>query len=298
MARDRLREGNIQDLKLRLISERSTDGRIYNQPTVSEVAALILGDVDYAEKRDIIMETQGGRLQRIDEFHTSYLGYQYPLLFPYGEDGYRPNIRHRETSCTNKNTDNVDSTQVEDQDQSAVQVTKKNRLTIREWLAFRIQFRSNEPQTILRSRRLFQQFLVDGFTMMESERLKWLRKNQSKLRVGKYQILTDSRNSGQTQGANTGKRVVLPTSYVGSRRFMDQLYYDGMAICSYVGFPDLFITFTCNPNWPEIQRLLNPMNLKAHDRPDIVTRVFKMKFDELLADLTKKGLMGNVLACK
>jgi hypothetical protein len=40
------------------------------------------------------------------------------------------------------------------------------------------------------------------------------------------------------------------------------------------------------------------MNLKAHDRPDIVTRVFKMKFDELLADLTKKGLMGNVLACK
>jgi len=57
MARETLSQGNVPNLKLRLISERSTDGRIYNQPTVSEVAALIVGDVDYAEKRDIIMQT-------------------------------------------------------------------------------------------------------------------------------------------------------------------------------------------------------------------------------------------------
>ncbi|XP_058732719.1 uncharacterized protein LOC131604285 [Vicia villosa] len=50
MARDRLSEGNVADLKLRLISERQNDGRIYNQPTVSEVVALIVGDVDTAEK--------------------------------------------------------------------------------------------------------------------------------------------------------------------------------------------------------------------------------------------------------
>ncbi|KAI5424455.1 hypothetical protein KIW84_030589 [Lathyrus oleraceus] len=96
MARDRLCEEGVSDLKLRLISERRNDGRIYNQPTVSEVAALIVGDVDTAEKRDIIMQKQCGELQRIDEYHTSYLGYQYPLLFPYGEDGYRPNVRHRD----------------------------------------------------------------------------------------------------------------------------------------------------------------------------------------------------------
>ncbi|XP_050896603.1 uncharacterized protein LOC127103381 [Lathyrus oleraceus] len=69
-----------------------------------------------------------------------------------------------------------------------------------------------------------------------------------------------------------------------------------MAICSYVGFPDLFITFTCNPNWPEIQRLLGYVHLKASDRPDIISRVFKMKFDELLSYLTKKSLLGKVLA--
>ncbi|XP_058753699.1 uncharacterized protein LOC131626879 [Vicia villosa] len=132
--------------------------------------------------------------------------------------------------------------------------------------------------------------------MLESERLRWLRKNKSKLRVGKYHNLNELKSNSVTQGSSTGKRVVLPSSYVGSRRYMDQLYFDGMEICSYVGFPDLFITFTCNPNWPEIQRYVRQSNLKPADRPDIICRVFKMKFDALLSDLTKKSVMGKVLA--
>jgi hypothetical protein len=79
---------------------------------------------------------------------------------------------------------------------------------------------------------------------------------------------------------------------------MDQLYFDGMAISAAVGFPDLFITFTCNPNWHEITRLLAKQNLKPHDRPDILTRVFKIKFNELLKDLTKKHVLGKVVARK
>jgi hypothetical protein len=46
MARARLQEENITDVKLKLMSERKSDGRIYNKPTVSEVAALIVGDID------------------------------------------------------------------------------------------------------------------------------------------------------------------------------------------------------------------------------------------------------------
>ncbi|KAF1878006.1 hypothetical protein Lal_00041755, partial [Lupinus albus] len=68
---------------------------------------------------------------------------------------------------------------------------------------------------------------------------------------------------------------------------MDQLYFDGMAICSSLGFPDLFLTMTCNPNWSEIVRILKSMGLKPHDRPNIISRVFKMKFEELLHDLKK-----------
>lgn len=281
MARDVFKDGPVQDVRLKLISERKTDGRIYNKPTVSEVAALIVGDIDSAERRDIIMQSQSGNLQRIDEFHASYLGFQYPLLFPYGEDGYRPAILHKFRHET--------------------KITKHNRLTIKAWLGFRIQARKMEAMTLLFSRRLFQQFLVDGYTMMESERLNWLRRNQSKLRVGKYRQLIDSNNSSnqsQSQSTIQGKRVVLPSTFVGSKRYMDQLYFDGMAISSAIGFPDLFITFTCNPNWPEITRELGKFNLKPVDRPDIIARVFKIKFDELMKDLTKRHVLGKVMACK
>jgi len=118
MARDILKDGPIQDVKLKLISERKSDGRVYNKPTVSEVVALIVGDIGLASQRDIIMQTQSGKLQRIDEFHASYLGFQYPLIFPYGEDGYRPGIllKYKDDAV----------------------VTKRNRLTIKAWLCFRI----------------------------------------------------------------------------------------------------------------------------------------------------------------
>jgi hypothetical protein len=131
---------------------------------------------------------------------------------------------------------------------------------------------------------------------MESERLTWLRKNQPKLRVGKYHKLNVPSQRNAT--GKRGKRVVLPSTFVGSRRYLDQLYFDGMAISSKIGFPDIFLTFTCNPNWPEIQREVAKDNLKPHDRPDIVTRVFKIKFEALMKDLTKKHLLGRVVACK
>ncbi|MCH82301.1 helicase-like protein, partial [Trifolium medium] len=193
MARDRLNTGNVKDLKLRLIHDRKTDGRIYNQPTVSEVAALIVGDVDAGDTRDIIIQQKGGQLARINEFHPTYLGYQYPLIFPYGEDGFRRGTLHKE--------------------RPDVIITKRNRLTIMDWLSFRIQMRRLEAQTLMCSRRLFQQFLVDGFTMMEAERLSFVRNNQSTLRVGKYQKLNASTDSNP----KSGKRVVLPSTFVGSK---------------------------------------------------------------------------------
>ncbi|KAI5422715.1 hypothetical protein KIW84_045944 [Lathyrus oleraceus] len=50
MAADRLKDCHAPDMMLKLISYKSRDGRIYNQSTVSEVAALIIGDVDVGAK--------------------------------------------------------------------------------------------------------------------------------------------------------------------------------------------------------------------------------------------------------
>uniref|UniRef100_A0A0R0EZF3 ATP-dependent DNA helicase n=1 Tax=Glycine max TaxID=3847 RepID=A0A0R0EZF3_SOYBN len=274
MARDRLAGDQTNNIKLQLIAARGKDGRVYNMPNVPKIVAFIVGDFHPGSKRDIIVETQNGELQRIHELHASYLPLQYPLLFPYGEDGYRADILHRSTSSSKKR--------------------KRNRLTMREWFAYRLQSRSNEAQTLLHSRKLFQQFIVEGYTMVESDKLSYIRNNQKKLRVGKYSSLQSSLDTGTAKGLTKGKRVILPSTFVGSPRYMDQLYFDGMAICSHVGFPNLFITLTCNPNWPEIHRLLSPLNLKPTDRPDIVSRIFRLKFEHMLSNLTKGQLLGRV----
>ncbi|KAF1870913.1 hypothetical protein Lal_00030225 [Lupinus albus] len=151
-------------------------------------------------------------------------------------------------------------------------------------MSFRLQTPNNEPQTLLLSRRLFHQVLVDAYTMVESERLSFIKRNQSKLRVNKYRNLNESHTNEESQSSNIGKRVILPSTFVGSRRYMDRLYFDGMVICSSLGFPDLFLTMTCNPNWSEIVRFLNPIGLKPRDRLDT--------FQELLKDLKKRHILG------
>ncbi|KAL5177388.1 ATP-dependent DNA helicase PIF1 [Glycine soja] len=277
MARDKLTDDEADNIKLQLIAAQGKDGHVYNMPNVPEIVALIVGDFHPSSKRDIIVETQNGELQRIHELHPSYLPLQYLLLFPYGEDGYRVDIRHRSTSSNKKR--------------------KQNRLTMRKWFAYRLQSRSNEAMTLLHSRKLFQQFIVEGYIMVESERLSYIRNNQKKLRVDKYCSLQNSLDTGTTKGLTKGKRVILPSTFVGSPRYMDQLYFDGMAMCSHVGFPNLFITLTCNPNWLEIRRLLSPLNLKPTDRPDIVSRIFILKYEQMLSDLTNGQLLGKVVAC-
>lgn len=138
MAGERFRSRRKQNtVRLRLIGTRKRDGRRYNLPTASEVAALIVGDFDATEhKRDIILERQCGEKKRISELHPSYLALQYPLLFPYAEDGYHIDIYHRGvTDLTPKN--------------------KQTRVTMREWFAYRLQDRPNVFSMILNLRRLF-----------------------------------------------------------------------------------------------------------------------------------------------
>ncbi|XP_035845741.1 uncharacterized protein LOC118492075 [Helianthus annuus] len=101
MARDCFQRNPRENLKIRLIAKRNQDGRTYNLPTASEVAALIVRDIDTLfEPRDIIVKSKQGYLERISELHPSYLALQYPLLFVYGDDGYRIDILHRDVSTS------------------------------------------------------------------------------------------------------------------------------------------------------------------------------------------------------
>jgi len=57
--------------------------------------------------------------------------------------------------------------------------------------------------------------------------------------------------------------------------------------------PDLFVTVTANPEWDEIKNNLLP-GQKPEDRPDLVTRVFWLKFKELRYKIINGQLFGRV----
>ena len=51
---------------------------------------------------------------------------------------------------------------------------------------------------------------------------------------------------------------------------------DVMTYVRKYGHPDLFITMTCNPNWPEVNYNLLP-DQKPEDHPELVAQVFRLK---------------------
>ncbi|KAM3326614.1 hypothetical protein P3S67_001740 [Capsicum chacoense] len=68
-----------------------------------------------------------------------------------------------------------------------------------------------------------------------------------------------------------------------------------MALFQEFGRPDLFITMTSNPKWPEIQEELLTGQL-TQDRPDLVTRVFGAKLQDLKDQIIEKEIFGHVAA--
>lgn len=133
---------------------------------------------------------------------------------------------------------------------------------------------------------------------MESSRLQYIRLHQKESRAEMYKGLTDVILRGETDPSRCGRRIVLPATFVGGARYMIQNYLDAMAICGWAGYPDLFITFTCNHKWPELVDFLKVYRLKPEDRPDLVSRLFKIKLDHLIKEIKKGDVFGKVKSGK
>ncbi len=96
-------------------------------------------------------------------------------------------------------------------------------------------------------KRLYQEWGVDQYNKVESQRLFYIRNNQGPLRAAIYGGVADVVANNDANTNNLGRLIVLPSSFIGGHRHMAQLYQDSMAIVRQYGKPDLFITMTCNP---------------------------------------------------
>ncbi|CAN7056781.1 unnamed protein product, partial [Brassica oleracea var. botrytis] len=246
-----------QKFSIRLLPDKGK-GKEYDLPSTSEVAGLIVGDMSSTiGERDIIRDD-----------HPLYMSHQYPLLFPYGEYGFHPEIPLQLEIGTSRT---------------------RQFLTIRQYYAAQIQTRLNQGMTLVKGDRLLHQYAVDIFTTIEEDRLRWARNNQDVLRAELNSNVLDAVSKGDTDAKIIGQRFILPPSFTGRPRYLVEKYHDAMAICREYGNPDLFITMTANPNWKEIKEHLDRYGGGSpNDRPDIECRVFKMKLDELLKDFKKR----------
>ncbi|KAI8536933.1 hypothetical protein RHMOL_Rhmol10G0295100 [Rhododendron molle] len=263
-----------QNLPAFLHYSSSSDRRRYNLPTADEIAIILPGDgTEKSGMRDIVLHLRGNNgLMRVNECHPAYLPLHYVLLFPRGELGWEPEMRHwdvRSKQYTNK------------------------RLTQMEFYSFRLFQRNSEYSTILRAGKLFQEFIVDAWAATEQNRLNFHRLNQGKIRSELYQDLANIGPDGLGPG-QVGKRTILPSSFPGCPRYMFQIFQDSMAITRHNQHPDIFLTMTANPNWPEITEALLP-HQKAVDRPDLVARVFELKRKCLMNEIKTKQVFGKIV---
>ncbi|GFW25515.1 helitron_like_N domain-containing protein [Trichonephila clavipes] len=243
----------------------------FNAPTVDEVAVIMVGDP--VDKRSIKITRRDNTISTISDLNRSYDALQYPLIFWQGQDEYHLNIKQYDP-----NTGDY----------------RNNKVSSMNYYAHRIMVRQHQDNYILRYRQLFHQYIVDMYAKVESERLRFLRFNQAKLRSEEYIHLRDAvagNIDGNLNPNDIGNAFILPSSYIGSPRNMQEYMQDAMTYVRHYGRPDLFITFTCNPNWEEIQTLLLPGQQAIH-RHDLTARVFKQKLKSLIDFIVKYSIFG------
>lgn len=156
-ARERLSANALDQFIIRIFGTVDAHGDIYSAPVTSEVVGLVVGDIGSTDVgRDIIIDNRSSGLQQINEKHCKFMAMQYPLLFPYGENGYHEDLTYRTTS----------------QDQSE----QHGKITMLEYYAYRLHDRPGDFNTPLRGRKLTQAYEVDGFCCVEEYRIAYYRK--------------------------------------------------------------------------------------------------------------------------
>ena len=112
--------------------------------------------------------------------------------------------------------------------------------------------------------------------------MSFIRHNQRQLRADAYHNVRDAVQGDNNNNLNEiGRRIVLPATFIGSPRYYLEKTHDAFALANKFGSPDLFITFTCNPKWPELRENNNGprRNMPPHT---IIARVFNGKLKRLI----------------
>ena len=270
----------------------------YELPISNEMLAVIpTEDFDESRlsQRDLVLTSKNdNKLTRIHETHQFYDALSYPLFYPYGNATWHQDLKKHNAGNRSK-----------------------KRISMLEYYRYQLHIKRNESCLIFKGKKLLQQWCADIWAKIEQNNLNFILKKetQKKLKQDSWQGLSDALADDDLE--NAGK-IMLPSSFSGSPRQMHEKFLNAMAMVASTSKPDFFITFTCNPSWPEIHFYLfiyfffffffffnnNVHKIRKHrneldtgeqpcDRPDIVSRVFRMKLEEFKKDIFVMHKLGK-----
>ncbi|GBM19108.1 hypothetical protein AVEN_135596-1 [Araneus ventricosus] len=216
-------------VKMVFLEDKNLDMRRYNAPTLcTEIAAIFVGDNgEPTANKDICVYPVGDTCQSISPLNQCCDLMTYPMLFP------RVSV--------------VGMEHVEE-----IKTVKSTRAIRLQYYTYRLSQR-NGFSILPSGGKVFQQYVVDAYVKIEGSGLDFLRQNQKDLRIELYRGLLDTLECrSHKENMRTGKLIILPSSFQGSPRHMQQNYQDEIEMVRKFGKPDLFLTLTCNPSWSEI----------------------------------------------
>lgn len=95
-----------------------------------------------------------------------------------------------------------------------------------------------------------------------------------------------------------GRAFFTDEHFRASRQYFQKKYADVMTMFRHHGNPDLFLTFTMDPDAPELEQMLpldaNGQRQQWYDRPSEICRLFIDKYREFMTDIFDRQIMGPV----
>jgi hypothetical protein len=203
----------------------------YNMPTDRHtIAAVFLEEDAVPDGRDFWVHRLGSDMpEQVSELDERFLAMHFPLIHKHGQGGWHPDI----FLTARPHGDSAYDRRGAQPHNPAVRPGPRESVSQMEWMAYhlydRVQFPSRDPtfSILLHSGKLFQEYIVDYYVQVETDRLRYIALNQSKLRVENYKSVRESRDAGLT-AADIGKPYILPSTFIGAPWNMTQLYQDAM----------------------------------------------------------------------
>ncbi len=207
---------------------------------------------------------RGGGLKHIHEEQGICDPAIYPIFFPFGTPGW--------------SKDN------------------SNPITCLEHYKYLLYERKGSKNHTFHGGKLSQQYWAHMGAKIDQLRLNTYKTNTAQKKYRKYYVqgLEKAKREGKDI-SKIGYPTVLPSSYVGGPRYMNQRMHDAIAFCRRYKGAHFFITMTIDPKSDEIVCHLAKNDSNGANRADIVRRVFELKKQRLLWLLFDKEIFGKTV---